>query len=246
MTDGVAALPQSGSGRFGPPGRFGRFSGRNSGSITLNRDLLQLASSLTGQEPGTEGIRPGQAESATDEQNFINFCKDKTLTNGMQIKDGSCNGIPMGRIPAVSNMISAIILSPKPGEVLQPNQPLEVRVQTKSLNTGNFVNPTTNYYTAPQNLDSNGNIIGHCHVTIQDIGSYEATTPPDPAVFAQFKGIDDVGNGQGLLSATFQEGLKPGVYRVCTMIAAQNHQPVAMPIAQRGAQDDCLRFEVSG
>jgi hypothetical protein len=28
------------------------------------------------------------------------------------------------------------------------------------------------------------------------------------------------------------------------MIAARNHQPVNMPVAQRGAQDDCTKFEV--
>jgi transcription initiation factor TFIID subunit 15 len=30
----------------------------------LNKDLIQSASGLTGQEPGTEGIKPGQAPSA--------------------------------------------------------------------------------------------------------------------------------------------------------------------------------------
>jgi len=28
------------------------------------------------------------------------------------------------------------------------------------------------------------------------------------------------------------------------MTAAANHQPVIMPVAQRGAQDDCVRFSV--
>lgn len=31
----------------------------------LNSDLIQDASAFTGQEPGTDGIKPGQAESAT-------------------------------------------------------------------------------------------------------------------------------------------------------------------------------------
>jgi hypothetical protein len=34
---------------------------------------------------------------------------------------------------------------------------------------------------------------------VQDIGDLQATTPPDPPTFAFFKGIDDAGNGQGLL-----------------------------------------------
>lgn len=31
----------------------------------------------------------------SDNANFINFCSGKTLTNGLQIKTGSCNGIRM-------------------------------------------------------------------------------------------------------------------------------------------------------
>lgn len=69
-------------------------------------------------------------------------------------------------------------------------------------------------------------------------------TPPDPTTFAFFKGIDDAGNGKGLLQAVVIGGLPVGVYRVCTMIAARNHQPVNMALAHRGAQDDCTKFEV--
>lgn len=179
-----------------------------------------------------------------DADNFINFCDGQEITNGAQITTGSCNGIPMGKIPALANMISAMITNPKPGDKLTSDTTFNISVQTAHLKAGNFVNPTTNYYTAPQDLDNNGDIIGHCHVTIQDIGSLDSGTPPDPSKFAFFKGIDDAGNGRGLLQAIVDGGLPTGVYRVCTMIAAQNHQPVAMPVAQRGAQDDCNKFEV--
>jgi hypothetical protein len=151
----------------------------------------------------------------------------------------------MGKIPASTNMISAIILNPKPGDKVAANQDFTVTVQTQHLAAGFFTNPTTTYYTAPQDLNANGDIIGHCHITLQTLGtSLAPTTPPDPTTFAFFKGIDDAGNGQGQLSATVTGGLAPGFYRVCTMISAQNHQPVNMPIAQRGAQDDCTKFEV--
>ena len=183
-------------------------------------------------------------DASSDENNFINFCQGKELTDGQQITTGSCNGIPMGNIPAVENMISALITNPQAGSQISSDTTFDIMVQTTHLTAGNFVNPTTNYYTAPQDLDNNGDIIGHCHVTVQDIGSMDSTTPPDPSTFAFFKGIDDAGDGNGLLSATVEGGLPPGTYRVCTMIAAQNHQPVAMPVAQRGAQDDCTKFEV--
>ncbi|KAM0419059.1 hypothetical protein ACHAPT_011998 [Fusarium lateritium] len=224
--------------------RASRLVARQGQQSCVDPDLIQSASAFTGQEPGTEGIKPGQAPSATDANNFINFCQGQQITNGVQVESGSCNPIAMGRIPAVPNMISAMITSPQAGEALTAGTTFNIQVQTSHLRAGNFVNPTTNYYTAPQDLDQNGDIIGHCHVTIQDIGSLKSTVPPDPSKFAFFKGIDDDGNGQGLLQAVVEGGLPAGVYRVCTMIAAQNHQPVAMPVAQRGAQDDCTKFEV--
>ena len=150
----------------------------------------------------------------------------------------------MGKIPATKNMISAMIINPQHSDTIPADTPFNVSVQIAHLDAGFFVNPTTNYYTAPQDLNANGDIIGHCHVTVQDIGSLKSTSPPDPTTFAFFKGIDDAGNGQGLLQAVVTGGLPAGVYRVCTMIAARNHQPVNMPVAQRGAQDDCTKFTV--
>jgi len=182
--------------------------------------------------------------SPSDPANFINFCSGQQITNGMQITAGSCNGIPMGKIPATKNMISAMIANPLSGATIPSGTTFNISVQTAHLDAGFFVNPTTNYYTAPQDLNNNGDIIGHCHVTIQDIGSIQSTTPPDPTTFAFFKGIDDAGNGKGLLQAVVTGGLPVGSYRVCTMIAARNHQPVNMPVAQRGAQDDCNKFQV--
>jgi hypothetical protein len=38
--------------------------------------------------------------SGSDPANFINFCTGKTLTNGLQVKGGSCNGI--GRLSNIS------------------------------------------------------------------------------------------------------------------------------------------------
>lgn len=152
----------------------------------------------------------------------------------------------MGRLPSASNMISSIIISPQIGQTLAANKTFTITVKTSNLRAGHLVNPTTNYYTAPQDLDENGNIIGHCHVVVQSLGtSLQATAPPNPREFAFFKGIDDAGDGKGLLQTQLDGGLPAGVYRICTMIAARNHQPVTMPIAQRGAQDDCTKFVVA-
>ncbi len=141
-------------------------------------------------------------------------------------------------------MISSIITHPQPGDRLPANTTFSVTIQTRHLRAGYLVNPSSNYYTAPQDLDENGDIIGHCHISVQEIGSLRALVAPDPTVFAFFKGVDDEGDGKGGLLAEVTGGLPAGVYRVCTMVAARNHQPVAMPVAQRGAQDDCTKFEV--
>ena len=197
--------------------------------------------------------RPGQphpcsrsnANLYSDPDNFISFCKGQTITNGLQDVNGSCNPIPMGKIPAKTNMVSSIITHPTPGQELPANVTFNVTVQLSNFELGLFTNPTTTYYAAPQDLNDDGNVKGHCHVTIQDLGgSFAPTTPPDAAKFAFFLGINDAGNGEGGLSATVVGGLAPGFYRVCTINSAANHQPVAMPVAKRGAQDDCSKFRV--
>jgi transcription initiation factor TFIID subunit 15 len=42
----------------------GQQGGQQGGQACLNNDLIQSASGLTGQEAGTEGIKPGQSPSA--------------------------------------------------------------------------------------------------------------------------------------------------------------------------------------
>ncbi|KAK1993076.1 hypothetical protein LX36DRAFT_616523, partial [Colletotrichum falcatum] len=238
----VAALP--GSFPPGHPGPETLAARQQQQPSCLRPNLIQSASSLTGQEPGTKGMKAGQAAAATDKDNFINFCEGKTVTNGQQLAGGSCNGIPMGMIPSQDNMVSAIITNPGPGERLPAGVSFNVTIQTAHLRAGLFSNPTTNYYTTPQELDLAGDVYGHCHISIQDIGSMTTKTVPDAKKFAFFAGIDDAGDGQGLLTATVNGGLPPGVYRVCTMMSATTHQPVLMPMGQRGPQDDCTKFEV--
>ncbi|KAG9241817.1 hypothetical protein BJ878DRAFT_569838 [Calycina marina] len=214
---------------------------RRAESTCLSSSVVQDASTLTGQETPADG----QVDSATDSANFINFCDGQTITNGLQVEAGSCNGIVMGNIPSTSNMISSIIVSPEPAEDIDEDTDFTISVQTSGLDAGSFTNAASTYYSAPQDLSSSGEIIGHTHVTVQDMGSsLVPTTPLDPTTFVFFKGINDDGDGNGLLSATVTGGLPAGNYRVCTMTAAANHQPVLMPIAQRGAQDDCQKFTV--
>lgn len=214
-------------------------------SACVHAELLQNASRYTGLEPGTPGIREGLAPSETDSENFINFCKGRTTTNGKQNTNGSCSPIPLGRIPSTAQMPSAIIWKPGHGERLPANTTVDVVVAVRKLDAGYLVNPVASYYTAPQDLDAQGRIKGHLHIVVQRLAAgYGARVPPDPLDFAYFKGLDDPLDEQGELHAQVPGGLPVGIYRLCTMMSSRNHQPVVMPVANRGAQDDCVRFEV--
>ncbi|KAK0386809.1 hypothetical protein NLU13_6645 [Sarocladium strictum] len=209
----------------------------------LKPDNIQAASNSDGQ-PDRDA---GQSPSKTDANNFINLCSGSENTNGEQKLEGSCNGIPMGQIPSTGNMVSTIIVNPKDGDTIQANQDMTIEVKINNIAAGTFTNPANTYYAAPQGLDGRGNIIGHCHVTVQDTGAdTNPTEPLDATQFAFFKGINTPPNGQGLLTAAVDGGLPEGNYRLCTITAAANHQPVLMPVAQRGGQDDCVRFQVRG
>lgn len=152
----------------------------------------------------------------------------------------------MGDIPAKNQMVSTVILNPQDGQSIEAGKDFNITVQVANLAAGSFTNAVATYYAAPQSLKG-GVIVGHTHVTVQDLGgSLNPKQPLDATQFAFFKGINDAGNGQGTLQAVVTGGLPEGNFRVCTLTSASNHQPVVMPVAQRGAQDDCTRFTVKG
>jgi transcription initiation factor TFIID subunit 15 len=75
-------------------GTAGKGAGAAAGGgadLTLDPAAVQTGSASTGQ--GGIGSDAGQASSATTDNNFINLCVGKTLTNGLQQIGGSCNGI---------------------------------------------------------------------------------------------------------------------------------------------------------
>jgi len=152
----------------------------------------------------------------------------------------------MGDIPAKTNMVSSMITFPQTGSVIPSDTTFTITVQMANLVAGSFTDADATYYAGPQFLQG-GSVVGHTHVTVQDLGkNLNPTAALDATQFAFFKGINDAGNGEGLLSANVTGGLPAGNYRVCTMAAASNHQPVLMPVAQRGTPDDCTKFVVSG
>ncbi|KAL6237705.1 hypothetical protein BDW75DRAFT_238125 [Aspergillus navahoensis] len=212
----------------------------------LESDNIQTASQHDGL-PGNNSF--GYAPSATDPANFINYCSKRVLTNGIFSEKGSCNGIVMGDIPSDKNMVSTIIIFPLPGQPLPAHTPFVIEFRISNLNAGSVTNPDSTLYSAPQAL-RDGNVVGHVHVTIQSLFDYRNHklegygVPPDPAKFVFFKTVFGEGDALNGFSVNVPQGLPMGFYRVCTMATASNHQPVIMPVVERGAQDDCQKFQV--
>ncbi|GBB96008.1 hypothetical protein RclHR1_02660029 [Rhizophagus clarus] len=181
---------------------------------------------------------------ATDPNSDNNVCKKskKQLFNGTQNPNGECVTTVLGEIPSKEKMTSTVILFPNENTVLKANTAFTVKTKTNFLTTGFFDDPAKQYYLFPQTLDNNGVIQGHSHVTIQQIQN--PNEPLDAQVFAFFKGLNDPAANGNELDVQVDKGLPAGNYRVCTMVASFAHQPTLMPIAQRGAQDDCRRFTV--
>lgn len=146
----------------------------------------------------------------------------------------------MGIIAATTNMPSAKFVTPVNGQnVAAANTPFNMTVAINNLETGNFVNADANYYSAPQQINQAGDIVGHSHFTVQSVPSFTSTTPLDPNVFAFFKGINQAAtNGQ--VSEEVTAGLPAGVYRACTINTDANHAPCLVAVAQHGFLDDCV------
>ncbi|RSH85549.1 hypothetical protein EHS25_003688 [Saitozyma podzolica] len=109
------------------------------------------------------------------------------------------------------------------------------------LDAGSFCDATTTYYAAPQQLDSSGQIVGHGHITIQQMQSITSTALLNPNQFAFFQGLD-FADVNGLTTVAIEGGLAAGAYRLCTIMSASNHQSAIMPIAQRGSENTCSYF----
>ncbi|KAI5123725.1 hypothetical protein M0805_000318 [Coniferiporia weirii] len=207
-------------------------------SLCLDSSLVQTGFEKNGQQTPAQN----QVASATSSNNFINFCAtvgNLPLTNGQQVKGGSCNAAPMGVIASTSNMPSAKFQFPQNMDVIKANSTFTVKMAIKNLATGNFVNADANYFSAPQTVDNSGDIVGHSHIVIEQISSISDTNPTDPTQFAFFKGLNDKADN-GVLSVDVSGGLPTGTYRIASINSAANHQPVLVAVAQHGSLDDMV------
>lgn len=212
-------------------------SGNVQSSLTLDPSVIAPAFAKG------QGVNAGEANSLQSTNNFINFCVGKTITDGQQIQGGSCNPAPMGDIPSSANMPSAKFQFPTNGGNIPANQAFTIKLAINGMQTGQFTNAQSSYFSAPQQLNGQGQIIGHSHVVVEQLSALDQTTPTDPTKFAFFKGLNAPAAG-GVLTADVTAGLNAGFYKVSTINSAANHQPVLVPIAQHGSLDDAVYFTV--
>jgi hypothetical protein len=188
----------------------------------------------------------GQVASLTSTNNFINFCltvPNLPITNGKQITTGSCNPAPIGVIPSTDNMPSSKFTFPPNFGTIKAGQTFTIAMAIKNMQTGFFVNAQANYFAAPQQLNSNGQIKGHSHVVVEQLSALDQTTPTDPKKFTFFKGLNAAAQG-GKLTADVPSGLQPGFYKLSSINTASNHQPVIVPVAQHGSLDDAIYVSI--
>ncbi|KZT42836.1 hypothetical protein SISSUDRAFT_979572 [Sistotremastrum suecicum HHB10207 ss-3] len=205
-------------------------------SLTL--DPSQVMKGI--QQDGQAVQEAGQVASLTSTNNFINFCLTQPnlpLTNGQQVIDGSCNPVPMGVILAQKNMPSAKFVFPTNGANVDANKPFTVQLAVANMETGNFVNAQSNYFGAPQQINSAGQLVAHSHIVIESIPSLTSTAVTDPTKFAFFKGLNAAAVN-GVLTADVTNGLPAGTYRIASINTAANHQPALVAVAQHGTLDD--------
>ena len=101
------------------------------------------------------------------------------------------------------------------------------------------MNAQANYYSAPQQLDAEQVIIGHSHFVIEALQSMTQTTPLDNTKFAFFQGVNTPVDSKSQLNVNVTAGLPAGVYRLGSINAAANHQPVLVAVAEAELEPAC-------
>jgi len=213
-------------------------------SLTLAASQVQSALASTGIGPNITSD-PGTVASLTSTNNFINWCETQNapITNGKQ--QAGCNPTIMGMMIAFNQLPSARFQYPRNLDTLPAGKPFTIKVAINNLQTGNFVNPQTNFFGAPSQVNSDGIQVGHSHVVIEPMDSLTGTSMTDPTKFIFFQGLNNPANGDNVLSVNVTHGLSAGVYRAGTVNTASNHQPVLAAVAQHGLINDVIYFTVT-
>ncbi|KAJ7193797.1 hypothetical protein GGX14DRAFT_378521, partial [Mycena pura] len=205
-------------------------------NLTLDASLVVAGFAEDGVESGASYLP--SSHPLVSSNNFINFCNrypDIPITNGQQLNSRSCNPAPMGEIPSASNLPSVRIAGPITGQIIPANTTFSLSLAVKNLADGVFVNPTENFLSAPQQLDSAGNVLGHYQVVIEELDA-NSTAPTDSQNFAFFSVVS--APGIGILVSSVTNGLPEGFYRITATPHASNYQPVLAPVSDHGSLND--------
>ncbi|KAH6915862.1 hypothetical protein BKA70DRAFT_1368202 [Coprinopsis sp. MPI-PUGE-AT-0042] len=199
------------------------------------QDSPQTSRTLLSTVIAPNFAQDGDPAQATSSNNFINFCADKTVTDGSNSGQLSCNPAPIGLLPSFDNAPSVKISSPRNGDILTSETTFTVEMVSRNFAGTFMTNSGQAYMTAPQQLSGQGHIMGHYHLVIEELSSFNQTTPTQPETFAFSK---EVFNDPP--SAEISNGLVPGSYRAFVSLHAANHQPVMLPVSQHGGVNDAV------
>jgi hypothetical protein len=134
--------------------------------------------------------------------------------------------------------------SPKNLDTIASGQTFTIVLQVQGMQLGTFTNAQKTYFANPQKLNADGQIIGHTHIVVEAMDSLTSTKTTDPKRFVFFKGVNTPQDKNRNVQVDVNGGLKPGVYRMCTITSSHTHQPAIVPIAQHGSLDDCVYVRV--
>jgi hypothetical protein len=229
---------QNGDNQNGDNNNGGNNNDNPQESLTLLQELVAPGLAQDGQDPPVDG----QVASLTSKNNFINFCAGQDITNGAQVKEGSCNPVPMGDIIPQANMPSSKFQFPQNFAKIPANQPFTAEIAVQNMDTGFFTNAQKNYFSAPQQLNGQGILIAHSHIVIQPMNDFDSPNILDPLDFVFFKGLNAPAQN-GVLSADVTDGVPPGKYRMGSIHSSANHAPAVAAVAQHGYFDDIVYFE---
>jgi hypothetical protein len=164
----------------------------------------------------------------------------------------------MGDIPAKVTMPNCKFSFPKNFSKIPANQPFTIQMTLNNLQAGVFTNAQQTYYMAPQQLNGQGQIIGHTQYVlsfllhciniyvflslsfvIQAMGDFADPTILDPSTFTFFKGVNTA-QVNGVVSVDVAAGVPAGNYRLASINTDANHVPVIVAVAQHGSLDDMV------
>jgi hypothetical protein len=207
--------------------------------------LALLASAILCQFNGVSNVQPFPRST---------FCNEQTgnpgEATGQQQPNGGimCVNTVQGMIPEVTKMISSIITAPASAATVNAAQGFQVQFATQNLMAGLTANMQNQFLLVPQTLDPNNGLVqGFMQISIQQLNNPQSA--PNAQEFSFFQASAARSDANGLTRFTIDVPANAirtrGLHRICTIAASAGGQPVIMPVAQRGAQDDCIRVTVA-